>query len=107
MEGLIAQHCAKGGLLGYAIEPVVVDPASGWPVCAEKARELITVQEVDVTFGINATLGHAGWSNVVAHVKALGAEGKNVGVISAINVDAIERDANETDPGLEGTERAA
>ena len=48
---LIEQQNAKGGLLGRTIEPVVVDPASDWPLFAEKARELITVQSCDVMFG--------------------------------------------------------
>ena len=48
---LIEQQNEKGGLLGREIEPVVVDPASDWPLFAEKARELIEVQEVDVVFG--------------------------------------------------------
>ncbi|MHA3979573.1 urea ABC transporter substrate-binding protein [Halovulum sp. GXIMD14794] len=51
MELLIEQQNAKGGLLGEEIVPVVVDPASDWPLFAEKARELLTVQEVDVIFG--------------------------------------------------------
>jgi urea transport system substrate-binding protein len=42
---------AKGGLLGKKLEPVVVDPASDWPLFAEKARELIQKQKVAVTFG--------------------------------------------------------
>jgi urea transport system substrate-binding protein len=42
---------AKGGVMGRRIEPVVVDPASNWPLFAEKARELITKQKVAVTFG--------------------------------------------------------
>jgi urea transport system substrate-binding protein len=42
---------AKGGLLGKKIQPVVVDPASNWPLFAEKARELITKEKVAVTFG--------------------------------------------------------
>ena len=41
----------KGGLLGKKVEAVVVDPASNWPLFAEKARELITAKEVDVVFG--------------------------------------------------------
>jgi len=41
----------KGGLLGKKVEAVVVDPASDWPLFAEKARELLTVQKVDVIFG--------------------------------------------------------
>ena len=42
---------AKGGVLGRKIQPVVVDPASNWPLFAEKARQLITQEKVAVTFG--------------------------------------------------------
>ena len=48
---LIDQQNAAGGVLGCEIEAVVVDPASDWPLFAEKARELLTVHEVDVIFG--------------------------------------------------------
>ena len=48
---LIAEQNAKGGVLGRKLEPVVVDPASNWPLFAEKARELISVDHVAVTFG--------------------------------------------------------
>ena len=48
---LIDQQNAAGGVLGCQIEAVVVDPASDWPLFAEKARELLTVNEVDVIFG--------------------------------------------------------
>jgi urea transport system substrate-binding protein len=48
---LIEEQNAKGGLLGKQLEAVVVDPASDWPLFAEKARELISVHEVDVIFG--------------------------------------------------------
>ncbi|MCR9214993.1 MAG: urea ABC transporter substrate-binding protein [Proteobacteria bacterium] len=41
----------NGGLLGKKVEAVVVDPASDWPLFAEKARELIEVEKVDVVFG--------------------------------------------------------
>ena len=41
----------NGGLLGKKVEAVVVDPASNWPLFAEKARELIQVNKVDVVFG--------------------------------------------------------
>src|SRR5262249_51626223 len=41
----------KGGVLGRKLEPVVVDPASNWPLFAEKARDLIQNQHVAVTFG--------------------------------------------------------
>jgi urea transport system substrate-binding protein len=42
---------AKGGVMGYKIEPVVVDPASNWPLFAEKARQLLTQDKVAVVFG--------------------------------------------------------
>lgn len=42
---------AKGGVLGKKLEPVVVDPASNWPLFAEKARQLLTRDKVAVTFG--------------------------------------------------------
>jgi urea transport system substrate-binding protein len=42
---------AKGGVMGHKIEPVVVDPASNWPLFAEKARQLITQDKVAVVFG--------------------------------------------------------
>ena len=48
---LVEQQNAKGGLLGKQLEAVVVDPASDWPLFAEKARELIEVNEVDAVFG--------------------------------------------------------
>jgi urea transport system substrate-binding protein len=51
MEMLIDLQNEKGGVLGCEIEPVVVDPASDWPLFAEKTRELLTVNEVDVIFG--------------------------------------------------------
>ncbi|MYB39440.1 MAG: urea ABC transporter substrate-binding protein [Gammaproteobacteria bacterium] len=41
----------KGGLLGKKVEAVVVDPASNWPLFAEKMRELLSVHKVDVVFG--------------------------------------------------------
>nr|WP_245826464.1 MULTISPECIES: urea ABC transporter substrate-binding protein [Rhodobacter] len=181
---LIDEQNAKGGLMGKQLEAVVVDPASDWPLFAEKARELITVDDVDVIFGcwtsvsrksvlpvleelngllfypvqyegeessknvfytgaapnqqaipavdyfldelgvekfallgtdyvyprttnnileaylqqkgiaaedifVNYTpFGHSDWSKIVADVKALGADGKKVGVISTINGDA-------------------
>ena len=41
----------KGGLLGKKVEAVVVDPASNWPLFAEKARELLQKDKVAVIFG--------------------------------------------------------
>jgi urea transport system substrate-binding protein len=48
---LIDEQNKKGGLLGKKLEAVVVDPASNWPLFAEKARELITKDKVSVVFG--------------------------------------------------------
>src|SRR5579859_2504860 len=48
---LIDEQNKKGGLLGKKLEPVVVDPASDWPLFAEKARELISQDHVAAVFG--------------------------------------------------------
>ena len=48
---LIEEQNKKGGILGKQLEPVVVDPASNWPLFAEKMRGLLTKDKVDVTFG--------------------------------------------------------
>jgi len=42
---------AKGGVLGKQLEAVVVDPASNWPLFAERGRQLLTQDKVAVTFG--------------------------------------------------------
>lgn len=47
----IDQINKAGGVLGKKLEPVVVDPASNWPLFAEKARQLITKDKVAVVFG--------------------------------------------------------
>jgi urea transport system substrate-binding protein len=51
MQMLVEGQNEAGGLLGCDLEAVVVDPASDWPLFAEKTRELLTVEEVDVIFG--------------------------------------------------------
>jgi urea transport system substrate-binding protein len=48
---LIEQQNAKGGVLGKKLEAVVVDPASNWPLFAEKARQLISVDKCAAVFG--------------------------------------------------------
>jgi urea transport system substrate-binding protein len=48
---LIEEQNRKGGLLGKKLEAVVVDPASNWPLFAEKARELINQHKVAAVFG--------------------------------------------------------
>jgi urea transport system substrate-binding protein len=51
MMFLIEEQNKKGGLLGKKLEAVVVDPASNWPLFAEKARELISKNKVSAVFG--------------------------------------------------------
>ena len=48
---LIEEQNKKGGVLGKKLEAVVVDPASNWPLFAEKARELIAKEKVAAVFG--------------------------------------------------------
>ncbi len=48
---LVDEQNRKGGVLGKKLEAVVVDPASNWPLFAEKARELLEKEKVDVVFG--------------------------------------------------------
>ena len=48
---MIDEQNKKGGLLGKKLEAIVVDPASNWPLFAEKARELLQKEKVDVVFG--------------------------------------------------------
>ncbi|MEX0729155.1 MAG: urea ABC transporter substrate-binding protein [Aquisalimonadaceae bacterium] len=48
---LIAEQNSKGGLLGRPLEAVVVDPASDWPLFAERARELLEQEKVAAIFG--------------------------------------------------------
>lgn len=48
---LIEEQNKKGGLLGKKLEAVVVDPASNWPLFAEKAKELVEKEKVAAVFG--------------------------------------------------------
>ncbi len=48
---MIDEQNKAGGILGKKLEAVVVDPASNWPLFAEKARELLDKEKVDVVFG--------------------------------------------------------
>ena len=68
---LIEEQNKKGGILGRKIEPVVVDPASNWPLFAEKARELITVQKVDVMFGCWTSVSRKSALPVLEELNAL------------------------------------
>src|SRR5688572_13312001 len=48
---MIDEQNKKGGVLGRMLEAVVVDPASNWPLFAEKAEQLLVQDKVDVVFG--------------------------------------------------------
>ncbi len=48
---LIDEQNKAGGVMGRKLEPVVVDPASNWPLFAEKARQLISIDKVAAVFG--------------------------------------------------------
>jgi urea transport system substrate-binding protein len=48
---MIEEQNKKGGLLGRKLEAVVVDPASDWPLFAEKANQLLVKDKVAVVFG--------------------------------------------------------
>ena len=63
---LIDEQNKKGGLLGKKLEAVVVDPASNWPLFAEKARELISQQKVAAVFGC--------WTSVSAQIRSAGVQ---------------------------------
>ena len=51
VQMLVDEQNKKGGVLGKKLEAVVVDPASNWPLFAEKARELISKDHVSAIFG--------------------------------------------------------
>jgi urea transport system substrate-binding protein len=51
VEMAVEELNADGGVLGKKVETVIVDPASDWPLFAEKAKELITKENVAATFG--------------------------------------------------------
>ncbi len=48
---MIEEQNKAGGILGKKLEPVVVDPASNWPLFAERAKQLLSKDKVDVIFG--------------------------------------------------------
>src|SRR6476469_9149783 len=97
----------KGGVLGRKLEPVVVDPASDWPLFAQKARDLIQKEKVAVTFGcwtsvsrksvlpvyeeLNGLLfypvQYEGEETSVAYINQF-APGKRTAVVSTINGDS-------------------
>ena len=68
---LIEEQNAKGGLLGKKLEPVVVDPASNWPLFAEKGRELIDKEDVSAIFGCWTSVSRKSVLPVVEELNSL------------------------------------
>ncbi|MFM2476117.1 urea ABC transporter substrate-binding protein [Celerinatantimonas sp. MCCC 1A17872] len=68
---MIKKQNAKGGLLGKKLVPVVVDPASDWPMFAEKARQLITKDHVSVIFGCWTSVSRKSVLPVVEELNSL------------------------------------
>ncbi|MEM7209920.1 MAG: urea ABC transporter substrate-binding protein [Pseudomonadota bacterium] len=66
---LIEEQNKKGGLLGKQLEPVVVDPASNWPLFAEKTRELISKDGVSAIFGCWTSVSRKSVLPVVEELK--------------------------------------
>ena len=71
VEFLIEEQNKKGGVLGKQLQAVVVDPASDWPLFAEKARELLTVEEVYVIFGCWTSVSRKSVLPVIEEVNGL------------------------------------
>ena len=68
---MIEEQNKAGGLLGKQLEAVVVDPASDWPLFAEKMRELIEVHKVDVIFGCWTSISRKSVLPVVEELNGL------------------------------------
>lgn len=68
---LIDQQNGRGGLLGRQLEPVILDPASSWPLYAEKARQLIERERVAVIFGCWTSASRKAVLPVVEQLKTL------------------------------------
>ena len=62
---------ANGGVLGKKLEPVIVDPASDWPLFAERARQLVTQDKVAVIFGAWTSVSRKSVLPVVEELNAL------------------------------------
>lgn len=67
----LARINAEGGVLGRQLEPVAVDPASDWPLFAEKARELLARENVAVIFGGEASVSRKSMLPVVEELGGL------------------------------------
>jgi len=83
---LIDEQNKKGGVLGKKLEAVVVDPASNWPLFAEKARELITKEKVSAVFGC--------WTSVVAQIRAPGLQGAELDPVLSVQYEGEESERN-------------
>ena len=70
-EEINAAGGVKVGGKSYTIEPVVVDPASDWPLFAEKAKELITQHQVAAIFGCWTSVSRKSVLPVIEEYNAL------------------------------------
>src|SRR6202012_3579890 len=68
---LIDQQNKKGGVMGRQIEAVVVDPASNWPLFAEKAKQLLSVDKVAAVFGCWTSVSRKSVLPVFAQVNGI------------------------------------
>ena len=68
---LVAEQNQRGGVLGRPLEAVVVDPASNWPLYAEKARQLIEREKVAVIFGCWTSASRRAVKAVVEELNSL------------------------------------
>ena len=93
MEMLVAQQNEKGGVLGCELEAVVVDPASDWPLFAEKARELLEKDKVDVVFGCWTSVSRKSVLPVFEELERIGAAEIHGDGLRMIPVDQSETEA--------------
>jgi urea transport system substrate-binding protein len=68
---LIAEQNKKGGVMGRPLVPVVVDPASNWPLFAEKAKQLLSVDKVAAVFGCWTSVSRKSVLPVFEHLNGI------------------------------------
>src|SRR5438874_8023400 len=95
---LIDEQNKKGGLLGKKLEAVVVDPASNWPLFAEKARELVTKNKVAVVFGCWTSVSRKSVLPVFKELNSI--------LFYPVQYEGEERERNVFDIGHEANQQA-
>lgn len=81
---------ANGGVMGKKLEPVIVDPASDWPLFAEKARQLITQDKVAVIFGCWTSVSRKSVLPVVEELNGLLFYQCNMKVRNSLKIFSIQ-----------------